>query len=198
MINICDHWWAESAYLSEWWAVWNLQMMAVHWNLGSEFDSQIEDEIRHAQMFKDAMAAEDHYPRTMWKNSEGYPIYAMQEVIYRNVCGLDLNQLTKHNVDMFKQVHELTERRAIWIYKTYLKGGMVERYKDVCREIIKDEKGHIHPRPKSDNLILNNLIAVDRWAFLKFLPKHYNGMQLLLCTGFWNDYYAGELVTEEV
>ena len=198
MINICDHWWAESAYLSEWWAVWNLQQMAVRWNLGDEFDSQIEDEMRHAKIFLDAMAAEDHYPRTMWKNSEGYPINAMQEAIYRNVCGVDLHRLTMHNVDMFKQVHELTERRAIWIYKTYMKGGTVERYKDVCREIIEDEKGHIHPRPQSDNPILNNLITTDKWVFLKFLPKLYNGMQLLQCPAFWNDYYAGDLMAEEV
>jgi len=196
--NLCDHYWAESAYLSEWWAVWNLECSAAHWNLGDEFDSQLEDEVRHVRMFADAMAAEGHKPRFMWKTSEGYPVNSMQEVIYGGVCGLDLRRLTMHNVEMFKQVHEVTERRAIWIYKTYITGGNVERYKDVCREIIEDERGHIHPRPKSDNLVLNNLIKMDKWAFLKFLPKHYNGMQLLQCLDFWNDYYCDGLKTEVV
>lgn len=198
MNNLCDHYWAESAYLSEWWAVWNLQRVAPEWQLGDELESQLEDEVRHVRMFKDAMAAEGYTPRFMWKNSKGYPIDAMQEVIYRKVCGLDLHRLTMHNIDMFRQVHEITERRAIWIYKTYIKGGNVERYKDVCREIIEDERGHIHPRPKSDNPVLNNLFKMDKWVFLKFLPKHYNGMQLLQCLDFWNDYYCNGLKTEVV
>jgi rubrerythrin len=200
----CDHYWATSALLSEWWALLNLDHMAKEYKIYDELYDQIADEARHMTLLRGAMEAEGYEPPFTQQyvyTPQGtrlehmVPMYAMQEVIYHSVCGIDLTQLTCHGVDMFKEVHEVTERRAVWIYKTYIKGGQIERYKDVCREIIEDERGHIHKRPNTKNPVMKNLHELDRWVFLKHLPRHYNGMQLLECAEFWDDYYTDNLTT---
>ena len=202
--NDLDHYWATSALLSEWWAVINIEHMSREYDIYDEMYSQLCDEVRHMTILREAMEAENYVPPFTQQYvytplgtrlDHMTPKYSMQEVIYHSVCGINLAQLTCHGVDMFKEVHEVTERRAVWIYKTYIKGGKVERYKDVCRQIIEDEKGHIHKRPRTDNPVMKNLHDLDRWVFLKHLPAHYNGMQLLECPEFWDDYYTDNLTT---
>lgn len=187
MTEFYDNQFMESAYLSELWASYDIKNKIKQFGqqaLDAGFQKQYEDELRHAQMIKSVMIIECGYN---YKFSD--VTFAMQIVIYHRLCGLDLSAISGGSFEMFKQVHEITERRAIWIYKTYMWGGNNERYKTVLKQIMKEEEDHFR-RENFSNKVIESVKIMDKWAYQKYLPKYYNGMNLLKCKQFWDDYYG--------
>ena len=189
--KLLDHYLIESAYYSELWAVYDIQwkIQNAGWDFlqGSKlnrFHLQLVEEKRHVCMLREAMKAEGYTPR------DNTIKYAMQNVIFHNAGHFDLS--VSVNSDLFMFFHELMEKRAIWIYRTYLFGGTIERYKTVLQAIIKEEKEHLH-NIKCDHRDAKHLIDVDRYLFYQALPKKYNNMNLLDCPEFWDDYYGNGL-----
>lgn len=188
-----DHYFIESAYYSELWALNDLRdkLQNSGWDFteGSELDyiiPQIQDEQRHVAQTRNAMAAEGYTPR---RNDDHF---AMQYMIYKRAGTVDLSN-TFHDYKLFRFMHEMLEKRAIWIYRTYLIGGKIESYKDLCRDIIRDEYGHLHEL-KYQSAGTNFFNYVDRKMFHRHLPKYYNRMNLVECPEFWVDYYGGNVV----
>jgi hypothetical protein len=177
---LLDHSLIESAYLSELWAVQDIGEKLKLFP-SRALEKQLAEERFHVELLGNCLAAEGHLPRqeTRW---------SMQEVIYRKVCLIDLGATAASEV-LFRGVHEITERRAIWIYRTYLLGGTVERYKKALRRILHDERGHIH-RDYPANDVLRHVRRMDQWVFRIHLFRHYNRMNLLQCPRFWADYYG--------
>ncbi len=179
-----DHRFLEIAYLSELWAAKDLQNKSGRYG-SSRLTNQIEDEYRHAEMLRRVMRQEGYTPCDDVS-------YAMQNVLFHDVGMVDLAETMK-NQAVFEGVHEIMERRAIWCYRTYLAGGSVQRYKNVLRIIIQDERGHIFGVSMA-NPLLTAIKKLDSYLFRVHLPRHYNQMNLLKCDKFWHDYFDATIV----
>lgn len=174
----------ESAYLSELWAVENIERHIAKYD-SLELRLQLDDEKRHAEILLEALRAEGHEPRHD-------TAYSMQEVIYKNWQGLRVGAFTDIDQRHFAFAHEVTERRAIWIYRTYIRGGNVDRYKGICEQIIDDERGHLHEMTPTSTA-MEDLARLDRAIFRRYIPGAYGSMDLLRCGEFWDDYYGDGL-----
>lgn len=189
-----EHCLIESGYLSELWAAIDIMAKKEKYReqnktLDYSLEDQAQDEFKHARILKDALKAEGHTPRpgnTVYQ-------YAMQEVIYRNFAGVHLDQTNSFEEFLFMQ--ETMEHRAVWIYKTYLKGGTINRYKDVINIIVEEEMPHLRG-VQCDTDFARNVVAIDRHLFRNVLRKRYNNMNLLECPEFWEHYYGDGLKGE--
>lgn len=180
-MSMFDNQLIESAYLSELWAVNNIKRHETKYG-SIDLAMQLDDEERHAAILLEALRAEGYEPLHD-------TAYSMQEVIYRNWLGLDLDRFTDIDRAHFCFAHEVTERRAIWIYRTYIRGGQNSRFKEICAQIIDDERGHIHAMEPT-NESMENLMRKDRLIFRKYIPGEYGSMNLLETPQFWSDYYG--------
>ena len=184
-----EHKFINSAFLSELWAAHDLEEKKSYFKIPDVLiDQQIEDEYRHAKMLR--------------KSIENYGIkpildtkYAMQNIIYKSVCGLNLKN-TYSSMDLFWSMHEIMEKRAIWNYKTFNLGGKSATYKSILKNILLDEKNHLKKKeisnPKSEHIS-----KLDRWVHRIHFFKFYNRMNLLDSPKFWEDYFSDNLVKAE-
>lgn len=151
--------------------------------------SQAEDELKHFNMLKGLVLLNGG------ESDKESTILAMQHILYENVCGIKLpNPTNKDDNEFFFLFHEIMERRAIWIYKTLILSTDNDIIKKVLRQILKDEAGHIHTIPKTNNIRVNNLVAADQWLFKEHLPNYYNNMKLTECERFWEDYWENNII----
>ncbi len=189
MSTLLEHKFINSAYLSELWAAQDLEEKRNYFHQASlNIDKQIEDEYRHALMLKKGMTYLGYEPIEDVK-------FAMQNVIFKSVCNIDLKN-SYSSPELFLITHEVMERRALWNYRTYRLGGTIDYYKDILNKIIEDEKGHVR------NLVVTHpqgllIQKADRWAHRQHLAKHYNKMNLLESSDFWNDYFSDSLIRPE-
>ena len=175
----------NSAYLSELWAVQDLsRMKKLHWDLWSpERETQLQDEVRHANMLLNVL-----------KKKQAVVVkdlaYSMQERLYAHVVRLN----STHNMSEASLVHNMTERRAVWIYKTYQKVGQDPDYKEVVAEIYQDEKNHFAVNDHDigsaslNHFLAENVKRADRFLFRKYLPEKF-GSIIFNSEDFWNYYY---------
>lgn len=178
----------KTALCSELWAYESLNRMG-SWIDSFEIKDQAEDEFRHANMLE-ALILLSGKPSDKKSSTDG-----MQTVLYQNVCGISLPKSDKReDIQFFFAFHEIMERRAIWIYKTLIRSTNNKIIKEILQQILKDEAGHIHKIPVSDNIKINNLIAADKWLFKYHLPRHYNNMKLTECPKFWEDYWNHNII----
>ncbi|MBC7766381.1 ferritin-like domain-containing protein [Arenimonas sp.] len=175
----------NSAYLSEIWAVNDLirlkSLFPSSWTI--EREKQLQDEIRHANLLLNAMKTKK---AVIVKDVN----YSMQSRLYGEF--LDLGK-TQSLVEA-AQVHEMTERRAVWIYRTYRRVGSDQDYKKVANEICQDEMEHFDINAdqimlKDLNILLSDsIIKIDNFIFQKYLPEKY-GSIIFSSEDFWNFYY---------
>lgn len=176
-----DHYFINSAYLSELWAAHDLQAK-LNWGFrSSNLTQQIDDELRHAEMLKKAMQTQGFEPIHDTK-------FAMQNVIYKKICALELSE-TFSSEQVFLGVHEIMEKRALWNYRTYIIGGNNNTYKKILAQIIKEEKAHFRNIDLS-NPILESINKLDYWVYRSYIAKKYNNVDLLRCLDFWKDYFG--------
>lgn len=179
----CEQAFANSAYLSELWAVRDLRRQKVQfsasWN--AQRENQLQDEARHARRFLDYLQ----------KTSS--PVvsdlsYSMQVRLYGPYVDLSATE----SVESAAAVHDLTEHRATWIYKTYLKHGRDLELKVICEEILEDEKTHfaINKGLSPSRDLQQHLASIDRKIFREELPRKF-GRIMLFSEEFWKDYFQG-------
>ena len=184
MEDLHDHHFMEVSYWSELWAARDLRQKAARYP-SLKLNAQTEDEFRHAAMLVDAMRGEGHRLRGSLAN-------AMQNAFFHRLGHLDLDGFGNESEELFWGLHDVMERRAIWCYKTYLRGGKVERYKATIRRILQDEKGHIteatsrHPK-------VRHLRHVDAQVFRRYIPSHFRDLNLIARPEFWQSYFGGKL-----
>lgn len=176
-----DHYFINSAYLSELWAAHDLKAKAEFGFKSSNLAQQIDDEFRHAEMLKKAMISHGFEPIHDLK-------FAMQNVIYKKICALDLSE-TYSNEQIFLGVHEITEKRALWNYKTYIRGGNNNMYKKILTQIIKEEQAHFR-KIDLTNPVLESIHNLDYWVHRTYIGGKYNNFDLLRCLDFWKNYFG--------
>lgn len=178
-----DHYFMEMAYASELWAAEDL-LMKTKLFPDPFYEQQMKDEIRHARMLKSAMANEGFF--TNANSSLG-----IQNVFFKGLAGLDLTQ-TGLSEDDFAGTHQILERRAVWGYRTYLRGGRIQSYKKVLAVIIEEEREHLKPfKPTTD--WQKKVASADRWIYRGHLQSRYNRLRLLDCPEFWDHYRSGSM-----
>lgn len=173
----------NSAYLSELWAVQDLirikKKFSSQWTDGKE--KQLNDETRHARLLLNLLHETGSAVVYSLK-------YSMQERLYRPY--LDLS--TASTLSESSIVHNMTESRALWIYKTYLKIRPESSFKNTIESIIEDEKGHFECNDflieESDLFLKKTLQAVDKLIFREVLPNTY-GRLVYQNLQFWENYY---------
>lgn len=189
LFNTIEDAFINSAYLSELWAVKDLLRIKSEfpaaWN--SFREEQLQDEIRHANLLLKVL-----------KKNNGIHIdslsYSMQERLYKKYINLTLSDSPGASA----AVHNMTESRALWIYKTYKKFGKNPDYLSCVDEIVEDEKSHFQCNAslltKEDFFLEKCIKGIDKSLFRSLLPERY-GKFLFLSEKFWSDYYKGALFT---
>lgn len=179
----CETAFANSAYLSELWAIRDLARIRALCpeNWGPRFDDQLRDEVRHARMLLDFLKA---------TTSEIVVDlgFSMQERIYKQYVDLGASK----SVREVCAVHDVTEWRAAWIYRTFIKNGANETLKQISREILEDEKRHAvitgEGMSGGAELLTSALRGIDRKIFRKDVPDRF-GRHLIHNDKFWNFYF---------
>ena len=184
--NACEIAFANSAYLSELWAIRDLARVRaldpLRW--GPQLDEQLRDEVRHARMLLEFL-----------KSSSTEIVvdlnYSMQERLYRQYVDLG----TSKTVGEVCAVHDVTEWRAAWIYRTFLKTGESAQLKQISSEILEDEKRHASMTGEvissgEASLLTSALRGIDRRLFRRDIPERF-GRQLLHSSSFWSFYFEG-------
>lgn len=177
----------NSAYLSELWAVNDLirlkNLYPDAWT--PERETQLQDEVRHANMLLNSMKSKDS---VIIKDLA----YSMQARLYGQF--IDLSK-TKSLIEA-AQVHDMTERRAVWIYRTYRRVGSDKDYKKVANDICIDEQTHFDinkdqiTEDHANSLFADSIVKIDSFLFSKYLPEKY-GSIVFASENFWSDYYDG-------
>jgi hypothetical protein len=182
--NTPDDAFLNSAYLSELWAVKDLirikNLFPKNWSTDRE--QQLNDEVRHARLLLNELK----------KNSKVIVedlAFSMQEKIYRKYINLSsYNTMSSSGI-----VHNMTEARALWIYKTYLKVGNNQEYKDCIVGIIEDEKKHFIYNTdvidQQDSFFKTAINSIDKAIFRTILPMQF-GRVIFNSDNFWKKYYT--------
>jgi hypothetical protein len=180
----------NTAYLSELWAVKDLvrikKLFPKSWNADRE--QQLNDESNHARLLLNELK----------KNSKVIVedlAFSMQERLYRKYINLsESNSISASGI-----VHNMTEARALWIYKTYLKVGTNQEYKNCILNIIEDEKRHFIYNTdcidQQDGFLTASIRSVDKAIFRTILPMQF-GRIIFNSEKFWNNYYEGAALIE--
>ena len=182
-----EHYYMHSGYVSELWAARDLESKRNQFDLDF-LPAQISDEYRHAELLLKALKTSGA-PDFLLKCEDTQ--YGLQKVIYNNVCMLDL-AATGGSVSRFRAVHEMTEKRALRIYRTFLRGANSASYREAARQILEDEKGHLH-NYHTDDVVMGHFTALDKWAFCDYLPRKYGINLLDPSNRFWQAYYRQNL-----
>ena len=183
MHSTCELAFANSAYLSELWAVKDLVRIknadTASWS--KEKEGQLQDEVRHARLLLGHL------------KQSGSPVvldveYSMQDRLYKPYVDLSKSATAAEAA----VVHDLTEHRATWIYKTYIRNGRDANLIAICEQILKDEKQHfaVNAGARTSDLLRDALKGIDREIFRSELPNRY-GRVMLFSEEFWVDYYQG-------
>lgn len=189
LFRTADDAFINSAYLSELWAVKDLLRIKNEfpdsWN--SFREKQLQDEVRHASSLLKVLKV--HHGSYVDNHA-----YSMQERLYKKLINLSLSQSPGASA----AVHNMTESRALWIYKTYKKFGKNSDYISCVNEIIEDEKDHFQCNAsfltKEDFFLEKCIKAIDKSLFKSILPNQYGNL-LFLSHLFWDDYYKGAELT---
>lgn len=181
----CELAFANSAYLSELWAIRDLtrikSLCPLQWK--AENEDQLQDEVQHARLLLDFL------------KSTAQPIvndlkFSMQERLYAKY--VDLGKSTC--LAEVCAVHDVTEWRAAWIYRTFIKNGQSAELKNISRVILEDEKRHAQVTglgmQQSAALLTSALQGIDRRLFRREVPDRF-GRKLIHNPDFWAFYFAG-------
>ena len=181
----------NSAYLSELWAVQDLLKMKKkfpqYWNDARE--KQVHDEINHASLLLNAIKSQTN--EIIFDTA-----YSMQERLYKKYINFSLARTAGEHCN----IHQITEHRAKWIYKTYLRINPESSFRKIIETILWDEKQHINIDFAADSesiLLSQSLKSIDRMLFKNILPSQY-GNYIFSNYLFWDWYYQGAQPTKNV
>lgn len=174
----------NSAYLSELWASIDLIRCKKAGHAWSpEREIQLQDEVRHANALLNVLKSQTGI---LVKDLQ----FSMQEKLFKDKVNLS----ETNSIGDVSLVHDITERRAVWIYKTYLKMATNPVYKSVITEILADEKNHFAVNKKEahpDHTPYSKKVKkTDFLIFKEYLPSKY-GQKLFSSSRFWEDYFNG-------
>ena len=174
----------NSAYLSELWAVKDLLKFKQNhpevWSPARE--DQLQDEVVHARSLLNLL-------KDLQSPIVSDLSFSMQERLYKKYFDLNLCERPEDHC----LIHQVTERRAFWIYKTYLRNHPNSPYAATFERILRDEANHFEVDDianKSSPFFKEGIKGTDRILFRGLLPQKY-GSKIFESTAFWSWYYEG-------
>jgi len=177
-----DDYYMNFAYLSEKWLADYLSRRFSS-SQNSDWHEQIEDERRHTLACEAALNLKKVLPIVHDTN------FSLQVGLYYK-SGLigDPEHFSEEEV---RALCFLVERRALGLYRFYLRHGSDPTYKAVTKAIIKDEMGHskIHARRTCETY--QSLIASERELFSGLTATY--GSEGMTSLRFWQDFFADRL-----
>lgn len=158
----------------------------IEWD--EDLEVQLQDEKRHALMFKSVIKK--------FAKFEQYKIEtSIQEAIYESLGGYDFSKIktrSELNAVLFK-----IERRALFLYKMFLRVSRCDAYKDTVRTVVQDELRHSGvARLEVCDRTMRDLEKVEIKVFGEYLPKKYgveNRYSVFLNLNYWRDLFSGSL-----
>ena len=181
-----DDYFMEHVFLSELWLFLHMKINFSHINDG-DWQKQIYDERKHSAMARGALRKE-YKKRKIYNYSQNIR-YAVEKCIYEDLGGIKVDKLT--DPEEFSAFAYVVERRALLLYRWYVKHGNNEYYKKICKKIIDDEEDHKNTHTDKVNPYLAKYKQIDSVIYKKLANKYssdntpyFNNMN------FWKDMFG--------
>jgi rubrerythrin len=131
-----DDYYMNHVYLSEFWLWQHMEKNFVN-HPSLRWQKQRVDEKKHTAMTRGALF------KTLNRNMEKInhdPRFSIEKIIFEEIGGIDVDSITEEEFPAFVYV---VERRAVFLFKYYLKHGSNDYYKKVIKRLIHDEDDHL-------------------------------------------------------
>ena len=173
-----DDYYMTFAYISEKWLFEYMQENFAESD-DEEILEQLADEKKHTKMCLGALN------KTIDDPISHDTSFSIEQGIYANIGGWEINE------DTFSALSWIVERRALFLYKNYMKHGKDDYYKKITKAILDDERKHIgfHDEVITDNHL--KIKAIDK-AIWKRAGEVYGPMAMFELP-FWEDLFSGAL-----
>lgn len=147
-----DDYYMNHVYLSEFW-LWQHMEENFLDHPSPRWHKQRIDEKKHTAMARGALFKTLDRDMSKINHDTGFSI---EKIIFEEIGGVDVDAITEDEFPAFVYV---VERRAVFLFKFYLKYGKNEYYKKVTRRLIHDE---------DDHLDLHKNTAINMEAYKKY------------------------------
>lgn len=149
-----------------------------------EFLEIIDDERRHTQIFKNLL-------QVFKIDAYDDPKQSFHYSIYTQLAGVDWLKLSKNEK---KAMLAISERRAVFLYKAYIKNGQNEQIKKTLKTVLKDELRHARTYLDESDPAFQWAKNIDKkvWTYLE---RKY-GDKAQQENLFWSDLKKNQLFTK--
>jgi hypothetical protein len=147
-----DDYYMNHVYLSELW-LWQHMEEKFSKHPSPRWQKQRIDEKKHTAMARGALLKTVNRDMSKINHDVGFSI---EKIIFEEVGGIDVDSIPE---DEFPAFCYVVERRAVFLFKCYLKYGKNEYYKKMTRRLIYDE---------ADHLDLHKDTAINMEAYKKY------------------------------
>lgn len=172
-----DDYYMNFAYLSERWLFEYMDKIFSDSD-DEEILEQLADEKKHTRMTLGAL-------NKVIDNPVHDTNISIEHAIYADIGGWDINK------DTFSALSWIVERRALFLYKMYMKRGTDPYYRKIVNAILDDERKHISFH---DDVITEDHLkikAIDKAIWLR--AHEVYGADAMFELPFWEDLFAGKL-----
>jgi len=184
-----DDYFMEHVFLSELWLFLHMKRVFGDTN-DLKWKKQINDEKKHSAMARGALKKE-YKKRNIFNYSQNIK-NSVEKCIYEDIGGIEVDKL--YDAEEFSAFAYVVERRALLLYRWYVKHGNNEYYKKICKRIIDDEEDHKQTHTEKQNKHLARFKDLDSKIYKK-LNEVYSkdGTPYFNNIVFWKDMFGGEL-----
>jgi hypothetical protein len=173
-----DDYYMNFAYVSE---KWLFEYMTEHYadSDNEEWLEQIEDERKHTLMCEGALRKQNvNYYKDTTKSIE-HAIYG------------ELGNFYPKNDEEFSALSWIVEKRALFLYRYYMRNGNNDLYKKITQGIIDDEMKHVGFHNEEITPSHERIRDIDKAIFTAFNETY--GRKGMFGQEFWEDLFTGKL-----
>lgn len=172
-----DDYYMMFAYLSERWLFEYMDKEFSNTD-DEELLEQLADEKKHTRMTLGALSK-------VIDNPVHDTNISIEQAIYADIGGWEISK------DTFSALSWIVERRALFLYKMYMKKGTDPYYRKITNAILDDERKHIgfHDEEITEDHL--KIKAIDKAIWLR--AHEVYGANAMFELPFWQDLFAGKL-----
>ena len=185
-----DDYYINHIYASELW-LWKYMDKHFSHSNNTRIIKQLNDEKKHSAMARGALKKD-----LRRRNIEHFYTnirYSIENAIYEDLCGIDVDNL---NPDYFPEFVYVVERRATFLFKMYVKHGTNEYYKKMTKRLLHDDEDHldIHKHKHNDSSILQYYKKCDSLIWNKIASVYTKDNKSFFHNRqYWEDLFSGKL-----
>ena len=179
-MNTADDFFMNHAFVSE---LWLFNALKQNWSHKEEWRKQMLDEKKHCAMTRGALKKN---VSTIDYNLDA----SVEKAMYEGIGKIDVDNITDE--DEFSALAYVVERRAILLYKRYLKYGSNDYYKKILSKIIADEEDHKDTHT-NDNPYMKKYKVLDSKIWKAIRAAYPDGDHYYDNIQFWKDVFTGQL-----